>query len=299
MIGLLNNPLQKEYPADYLLARLAARRGEDFAMLRVPPGQEGRYRAVPAALRQEYRWLYGQLNGCLRQTLAPLFVYFELPALFLLLRIKAGRSTEGRAIAMAESLLAPALQKAARGPTGPAAALRLIDQAWSLRDKTPAGVLTIYAGSGLAAVEEHVMQKLLEGEAQGHSSPALRHFWSMMVDRRNVLALAKRLRWQARRAFGYCTGGMIPVRRLRQAEAMQRPDLLPVFAESLGMAVQQAQWPLEATLDHHVSHGLRQTVAPLDAAGQVVNYMWDAFLAARQSEEMAAGGAGAGWEPGK
>ena len=265
MTGLLADLPQPGYPADYLLARLAARRERWREM---QEGQTG-WRALAV----EFRWLYGQLHRGLRRELAPLFLYFELRPLFLFLRALASEvGATGKELLVA-TLLADELKRALLRERELIAAVRLIGRHW--RPAVDLGHL--YASGGLAAVEQEVTRQVLAAGAQ--SSAALRGFWGAVIDLENIMALGKRQRWQAKRPFGYWAGGSIFRRRLGQAEQGRATLPLPMAAV-VERAAQAGEWPLEELLVARVQQQLRQAERP--AATAVAAYMWGAYAATRR-----------------
>lgn len=265
MTGLLADLPQPGYPADYLLARLAARR-ERWREMR--EGQTGWH-----ALAVEFRWLYGQLHRGLRRELAPLFLYFELRPLFLFLRALASDVGEAGKEVLVATLLADELKRALLRERELTAAVRLIGRHW--RPAVDLGHL--YASGGLAAVEQGMTRQVLAAGAQ--SSAALRGFWSAVIDLENIMALGKRQRWQAKRPFGYCAGGSIFRRRFGQAE-QGRATLPSPMAAMVERATQAGEWPLEEVLVARVQQQLRQAERP--PATAVAAYMWDAYAATRR-----------------
>lgn len=273
MIGLLANPPQPEYPADYLLARLMARQPRWDQEL---APADGNTTAGWAALAAEFRWLYGQLHHRLRRELAPLFVYFELRPLFLFLRgVASGNAGKGSEL-LATGLLADGLKQRLCAAQELPVALRLLERAWPVAPP----LHRLYAASGLAAVEEGLTRQLLEQGGQQRAS--LRAFWAALVDLENIMALAKRLRWQARRPFGYSTGGTLAVRRFVLAERNQEPLLAFSLAVPLRNAVVEGAWPLEELLRDRVQQQLRTRETSLQPAAAVAAYMWGAYGVTRR-----------------
>lgn len=280
MIGLLVNPPQPGYPADYLLARLAVRRRrweEELA----PRGEAA---GSWAALAQEFRWLYGQLNAQLRQELAPLFVYFELRPLFLFLRGLAGtKGGEGTRVLMA-TLLADGLKRDLLREHEAGAALRLLSRVWP----TKIDLGRLAATGGLAAVEQEMTRQVL---AIAASRPAvLQRFWAAVADRENVMALAKRLHWQAERPFAYHAGGAIDRRRLRKSEQHRALSRTLSLSGVFDRAVRDGEWPLEEALIDRVQQQLVGQQRPLAPATAVASYMWGAYATTRRLAVAPAGG---------
>jgi len=261
MIGLLVELPQPGYPADYLLARLPARRA------RWERGAE----MVPLAA--EFRWLYGQLHQQLRRELAPLFVYFELRPLFLFLRGLASNTGKAGRELLATTLLADGLKRALSRERELTAAVRLI----GCRCPPGADLVHLYANGGLAAVEQGMTRQVL---AAGRQAPAgLHDFWAAVIDLENTMALAKRRRWQAKRPFGYCAGGFILPRRFSQVE--QGRMAVPLSLSGMvGRAVHDGDWPLEESLVARVRQQLRRSARP--PASAVAAYMWGAYASSRR-----------------
>ncbi|HSR36023.1 MAG TPA: hypothetical protein VLL73_02495 [Desulfurivibrionaceae bacterium] len=277
MTGLLVDLPQPGYPAEYLLARLAARR-ECW-----PEKWQGL--AGWGALAAEFRWLYGQLNRQLRHQLAPLFVYGELRPLFLFLRgLAAGDPAKGREL-LAATLLAEPLKDRLHHAADLAGAARQLDQCWP----GEVALSRHCAAGGVAALEAAATRRVLDAALR----PAvLRPFWAAVVDLENVLALAKRLRWQARRPFGYLHGGALGVRCLAQAEQAQAPAMVAAYAQPLGAAMQAGEWRLEELLRQRVERQLTRQAWPMAPAVAVAAYMWAAHGVARQQAMALEGGCG-------
>lgn len=273
MIGLLASLPQSDYPVDYLLARLPARQAhwrERFA-----PCRQDEALAGWAAMAQEFRWLYGQLNRRLRQELAPFFVYCALRPLFLFLRdLASGREEPGQRLLVA-TLLADDLKRALLDARRVEVALRQLNRYWP---PDPA-LERLYEAGGLPAVEQRMTHDLLVTAAYG--SAVLRPFWAAVIDLENITALAKRLRWRAARPLVYRDGGLLSVRRLAAAERLAAPELLPAVAAPIARAVQEGNWPLEELLVERVANHTRRSASGAPAA-MVASYLWGAYAATRR-----------------
>ena len=268
MIHLLADLPQPGYPADYLLARLPARRP--------------RWREEPAVglggwpgLAHESRWLYGQLPQRLRRELAPLFLYFELRPLFLFLRgLAAGHCAPANEL-LAATLLADDLKRTLLRAREVWEALRVLASWWP----GGAGLERLAATNGLAAAEQAMTGALLREAAR--SAAVLRPLWAALVDLENVIALAKRLRWQVAAPFGYRSGGLVARRRFLRAERSRVPEMAALVAAPLRTAAQQGNWSLEGVLVGRVERqlGAAATTAP---AATVAAYLWGAYAATRR-----------------
>ena len=107
LVELLHPYPAPGFPDDYLLARLARRRAVRLASCPAGTGEEAR-----RELDRELDWFHGQLEPELRRQLAPVLLYFELPALLAALRFM--RAMDRRALPTPE----PGVQPPAPGNSG-------------------------------------------------------------------------------------------------------------------------------------------------------------------------------------
>ncbi len=284
MIGLLAELPQPDYPADYLVARLAARRSR-WAAGRSPGAGDDHGGMVSRAA--EFHWLYGQLPRRLRRELAPLFVYFELRSLFLFLRGLARGSKEGGKALFDGSLLHDGLRQRLLGEQEAGAAVRRLSRFW------PAGTTLSrsYAAGGCAALEDEMTRQVLA--AGRRSSAGLRDFWATLIDLENLMAVAKRRRWQARFPFAYRCGGIVGPRLLRKAEHGMVTSLADPMAAAVESAVGEGNWQLEDLLVTRVQQRLARTARTAAPAASVAAYLWGIHAMTRRHAVAAAGGAAA------
>lgn len=277
MIGLLAERPQPEYPADYLLARLAARRSWWAG------GDHGGMVSRAA----EFRWLYGQLNARLRRELAPLFVYFELSSLFLFLRGLARGSKEGGRSLLDASLLHDGLRQMLLGEQEVGAAVRRLSRFWPPEND----LRRWYAVGGCAGLEDEMTRQVLAAGCR--SSAALRDFWAALIDLENLLALAKRRRWHAQSPFAYHRGGTVGPRLLRKVEHNMTTSPAIPMAASVEAAGGEGNWQLEDLLVRRVQQRIARTARTAPPAAAVAAYLWGIHAMTRRQAVAATGGAAA------
>jgi vacuolar-type H+-ATPase subunit C/Vma6 len=215
------------YPADYLVARLGGRRSlmienwDAFVMAEKPvlPARYAEHargrpgEAIDRALKHELRWVARQMDNGLRKIFHPVFIYFELGALFSCIRYKARRdTTEAVQSALAHSLLSRALRSAVLEAASQAAALSSVEDAFASRSKIYRGITR--AGKP-ADVEQRLTDTFLKDSAARAAHPVIRGFFRTVIDMRNMVSAYKRLRWGIEAAPPIIEGGSAGAPRLR------------------------------------------------------------------------------------
>jgi len=215
------------YPADYLVARLGARRGllvrnwEEFLMA-AKPALPARYaghaggrpeEAVARALKRELRWVARQMDRGLREAFRPVFAYFELGTIFTCVRYKARKdSDEDVRGALEASLLAGALKRAVIEAPSQAAALGAAAGAFATSPEIRREIL---AAGKIAEAEQRLTDALLADSAARAPHPVIRGFFRVVIDMRNLVSIYKRLRWGIEAAPPVIEGGNAGAWRLK------------------------------------------------------------------------------------
>lgn len=297
---LLKQPVYEGYPTEYLLARIRGRRARQISGLR-PSGVEPSlspaspaWRAAPGEptatearekLRAECLWLYRQMNDGLRETFAPLFLWFELRTILLCVRFRRGGEREPAAGLLGASLLAERVQRVLTGAGEPVA---VIDEL--------AGLLAAVAGEchdlgkvyrqrGGRAWEERLVTVCLERLTAPPLHPVLREFFRALVDAINLAALAKQLRWQLQVPPAFVRGGEIAPERLAKVAAEGSPTGFATLIASLpGMgrlpAVPSNPEPL---LFAWLTRRVRKLAREPRGIGLIVDYLWNYVVEARNT----------------
>jgi hypothetical protein len=191
LIDLLAGVRTDGYPTDFLLARLQARIAAFAERCPAGRGEEGWL-----ALHDEYRWLFRRMNRGLRNDLAPVFFYFELRNLFAALRFGAGADRDGLTATLAASLLGPEVRLIlTKGQPFPATLTelgRLLDGYGEGFDR----LAEIWRQGGHGPLETALFSGFSRIINREQPPPAVRDFLARLLERRQLLRLAKGQRWQ-------------------------------------------------------------------------------------------------------
>jgi len=289
------------YPTDYLLARIASRRRElvsDWFATPVPaagqdiafPGRRpSAARGTPAALarerlRQEYRWVYLQMNQGLNCTMAPLFLWFELRTITIALRLRRGGERERELMAelLGGSLLSKRVQQVLGEPGTGAGALAGLLEAVAEPGR---GLGALYRGQKGREYEALFLALYLERTMRSTLHPVLREFFRCVIDLMNLLALAKQLRWQLEEPQSFIRGGTIATRRLEEVLNTKGAAGLAALLRTQG-----GPEGIPALRDNPESFllcRLTRKVAGLGrdplGIGRILAYLWDCSIEARNA----------------
>jgi hypothetical protein len=191
LLDLLVTVRQEGYPTDYLLARLRART-ESFAG-RCP---SGRGEEAWLELQKEYGWIFRQMNIGLRTELAPVFFYFELRNLFAALRFCAGADRDGLQTTLSASLLRSQVQIILKKDHTFPATLKELGNLLGRYGENFSRLEEVWRIGGLRSVETSILGGFF-GIVQREKPPrAVRDFLRRLLERHNLLQLAKEQRWQ-------------------------------------------------------------------------------------------------------
>lgn len=188
---LLATVRQEGYPTDYLLARLRART-ESFTG-RCPAG---RGEEAWLELQREYGWLFRQMNVGLRNTLAPVFFYFELRNLFAALRFCAGADRDGLNSTLSECLLGQQLQLILKKDHAFPATLKELSNLFGCYGKGFKGLDEVWRIGGLRSVEISILGGFTEIVQRENPPRAVRDFLGRLFERHTLLQLSKEQRWR-------------------------------------------------------------------------------------------------------
>jgi hypothetical protein len=290
LTALLEQPAGEGYPAEYLLARIRGRRAKLIAARLAPVAGElpvpGGMTATAAReqLRAEFCWVYRQMNDELRQTFAPLFFWFELRTILLALRFRRA-GERGKAVRLlSASLLAEPVRQALTEEGDPA---RLIDELAGLLATVAEpcrGLGDICRQQGWKYFEQGLVTCCLERMPGPPVHPLLREFFRALIDLRNLVTLAKQLRWQLKGPSAFIRGGELATTRLEKAREEGTPEGLAALLGSLpGMgAVPAVPGNPEPLLLGWLTRKLRALGRDPLGIGLVLDYLWNCSVEARR-----------------
>jgi ATP synthase (C/AC39) subunit len=283
LMALLSRPAFAGYPDEYLLARLRGRRAKQASERHSPTAAAGMTDAEAwDAMRSEFRWVYRQMNGGLRETFAPLFLWFELRTITLCLRFRRGGERGKAAGLLPASLLAKPVQQALTEDGEPAAVMEAVSGLLAAVAGPYRGLGAIYRERGGREHEQLLVTLYLERMTALPLHPVLREFFRSLIDMRNLVTLAKQLRWQLHEPQLFIRGGEITPERLGKALEEGNPAGLAALLAALpGMgAIPAGQENPEQQLFGWLTAKVRRLGRDPLGAGLVLDYLWRCFVEA-------------------
>lgn len=283
LMALLSRPAFDGYPDEYLLARLRGRRAG------LSSGRQSQAAAAGItdagawdAQRSEFRWVYRQMNAGLRQTFAPLFLWFELRTIILCLRFRRGGERVKAAGLLPASLLAKPLQQALTEDGEPAEVMDALSGLLAAVADQYRGLGDLYRERGGRELEQRLVTLYLERMTDLPLHPLLREFFRALIDMRNLVTLAKQLRWNLREPQAFIRGGELAPERLGQSlgegSAAGVAALLAAFP---GMGtLSTAPLNLEQQLYGWLTGKVRRFGRDPLGVGLVLDYLWRCFVEA-------------------
>lgn len=290
---LLETPEDRGYPLEYLLSRIRGRRAclitdwkslisEAAPLESLSPSRYGGWVAEKSpegiwrSLVREFRWVYVQLNGTLRQIFKPFFLYTELRTLFICLRhIKdknAGRIDE----LLAVSLLSDEIKRVLKTSEDISSAVAGIERLFLSLSDGFRGLTEIADAEGLRGVEQQLTNTYLVHTVHAKLHPLVRDFFIRIIDARNIISLYKYLRMNMTAALTFIPGGTILETRLR--EILDKKDIF-----GIGSLIQEiAKTKMEITGAAPVENALYKAITkflkkagkdPL-GVGLILDYLW-------------------------
>ena len=283
LMALLSRPAFDGYPDEYLLARLKGRRA-NLGRERQSPAAAGGMTDADAwdPMRSEFRWVYRQMNEGLRQTFAPLFLWFELRTIILCLRFRRGGERGKAASLLPASLLAKPVQQALTEDGEPAAVMDALSGLLAAVTEQYRSLGDFYRERGGREHEQRLVTLYLERMTALPLHPLLREFFRSLIDMRNLVTLAKQLRWQLREPQAFIRGGEITPERLgkvlEEGTAAGLATLLAAVPD-IG-ALPAAPFNPEPQLFSWLTGKVRRLGRVPLGVGLVLDYLWRCFVEA-------------------
>ncbi|MCL7486815.1 MAG: hypothetical protein M8357_01400 [Desulfobulbaceae bacterium] len=288
MLGLLHKCTRAGYPPDYLVSRIRGRIGAPAA--RAPITRAGGYTfreddaAIWDAAAAERQWLYLQMDDRLRKDLAPLLLYGELPTLIRCLRnLEAGRP-DAVEVDLAASLLADEVKKimAIHGPLAEIVGKLerfFVDTALGLH-----GLAAAYGEGGVHGCEELIRRRYFEQVFIFAGHPEAIWWLRSLIDLRNVMTLAKCVRWKESERSMLIDGGHIGIRKRDQVPSEAGLEKLVRRFVGGGRAPSSDLHPvsLEPLLHDHLSTAMTRRMRSVCPVACCSGYIWHIFASARK-----------------
>lgn len=238
------------------------------------------YARVERALRRERERLFGWMNEPLRCLLAPLFWLEEIHLLASTIRRVAGQMGS-ESDALRESLLAADLKRTLA--TGSVVkVLEELAARLSVIDPEFAALPGIYTGSGTAGVEAALNDITLEHCVRVSRNSQLTRYFRLLMDSRNLLTIAKHLRWRLPAPTKYLKGGSLRHRTLQElGSGNDMPGLMAQVARLGGAAAAAPDSTPEKGLLGARLLFLKHLAREEEGAGVLLDYLCRCSMEAR------------------
>ncbi|MGE5894153.1 MAG: V0D/AC39 family V-type ATPase subunit, partial [bacterium] len=290
---LLERTEDRGYPTEYLLTRIRSKRSQlirDWKSMLLDIGSlenvsSGRYRGLALEktpegiwrrLIREYRWVYSQMNGELREIFRPFFVYSELRTLFICLRHAedrtAGRLDELLSLSLLSQSLKAVLMKSEDIPT----AVDGIERIFRSLSENFSGLREILDDEGLRGVEQRITERYLVHTMNTNLHPLMKRFFIRIIDSRNILKLYKHLKLNMKAPAVFTPGGSIAEERMR--DILDAGDLFavgPLIQRFTGVRIDAMETArVENALYRAITRFLKQEGRDPLGIGPILDYLW-------------------------
>lgn len=294
---LLRHLEDRGYPVEYLLSRIRGRRSrlindwrpliydaapmdylasaryQGFVRDRSPEG-------IWRSLLMEYRWVYSQMNGQLREIFKPFFLYTELRTIFICLRHLKDEKSGTAVDLLGNSLLSAEIVKILSSSEDMPSAMRGIERAFLQLSEQFAGLGNVLEAEGLRGVELSLTNTYLAVIVDTRLHPLMKIFFARLIDSRNIMSVYKCLRLEKRTALPLVPGGMIPEAKLRAI--VEKGDLFGVNSlvrEFSGIKIETPDpTKVETALYKGMTRFLKKEGREPFGAGPILDYLWKCSL---------------------
>lgn len=276
MLSLLQPPRSEGYPSDFLFSRLRGKRQQLFSADSAGNGssRDDQWQA----LQSDYHWLFGLMNPGLRRIFAPVFLYCELRNLHLMLRAIVGKEQPELARLCRQSLLNKTLLKQLQNCESFDGALSVIDT-WMTSIIVDWELLTVSNDRrGTREVEQQLVDGFLRGLSARQLQPDIAAFMAGLIDSRNILTVARYLRWDLDNP-PILDGGTELSRQLENGQKKNgRAGLQSVVSRYTGEVGADVAL-LEIELRDRFSRQVELAGRDPLGIGLVLDYLWRCYLA--------------------
>jgi vacuolar-type H+-ATPase subunit C/Vma6 len=294
---LLRHLEDRGYPVEYLLSRIRGRRSrliadwrpliydaapldylasvryQGFVKERSPEG-------VWRNLLREYRWVYSQMNGQLRELFQPFFLYAELRTIFICLRHMNDQKAGSVEDLLSESLLSGKIREIFSLSADTRSAVQGLERAFLSLSERFGGLSGVLDAEGLRGVEQRLTNTYLTVIAKSELHPLMRTFFAKLIDSRNIMSVYKYLRLEQGTSPPFITGGTISEARLRAV--LDKGDLFGVNSLVRDFSGVKLETPdptkVEIALYKGITRFLKKEGREPFGAGPILDYLWKCSL---------------------
>jgi hypothetical protein len=285
--NLLEEPVQRNYPEEYLIARIRGKRVrliKDWEGLLSSPDISGLIRSYGytsagwSGLLKRYRWIYSEMNNRLRNLFWPYFVWIEFRTLFIFLRYLKGGYIEKAQDILNISLLSQEIKK-------------LVVSGGDL-ESTVKELTVLLAGfykeflfaeerflkKGISGFEIFMNNTLIEYLTSLKLNEPLRSFILYLADMRNIINLYKSIKWDIP-LQDFIRGGRISYRIL---EELKNKGSLTGVSEMV-RSITGFSGEIEDSLLKGLGRLLKKRSYEPDGKGLILYYLWCLYIENRNA----------------
>ena len=295
MKDLLEEPLQRNYPEEYLIARIRGKRGrliKDWETLFYAPDIPGLLRSSGytsagwSGLLKRYIWIYSEMNDSLRSCFWPYFVWIEFKTLFISLRyIKAGYIEKAQDI-LKISLLSQEIKKLVVSRRDFDSTVKELAVLLGGFYKDFHAAEEIFLKKGLSGLEIFINNTLMEYLRFLKLHEPLRSFILYLIDMRNIINTYKSIKWNI--PFqDFIGGGRISHRILE--ELKNKGSLTGVL--DMVRSITGFSGEVEDSLLKGLGRMLRKMSYEPDGKGLILYYLWCLYIENRNAGTILEGSA--------
>ncbi|HEX9080190.1 MAG TPA: V-type ATPase subunit [Desulfuromonadaceae bacterium] len=286
--------LMREMPAggpdDWIVARIRARRAllvdnwDELLLARIPP------ESLPPApwrsgsvtgpfggrrtLQREYAWVFRRMDKPQRRLLLPPFWLAELRTLAICLRRRiGGLAADGEMLR--ESLLGDRVRRALVEPPDGASAVAALTEVLSPHDSAFGRLPAAFRNGGGAALEGALYDISLEHFAAAATDAAMARYLELLIDRRNLVGLAKHLYWRLAAPPPFLEGGRCaPALLARLFSHGDTGGIAPLVARLGGQCRDAGPGEVERGMLEALGRALRRLGREPEGIGPILDYLW-------------------------
>lgn len=259
------------YPTDYLLSRVRSRRVlyKNFIAGESPV-------EIWRHLLKEYRWIYIQMNGALRNIFRRFFIYSELRTIFMCLRYKKGEYEKIEEL-LRFSLLSDDIKELLMGDSDIMTAIGGVEGAFlSISDRF-GGLKDIFMKDGFRGFEQELTDVYFENTIDSKLHHTIKDFFTYVIDSRNIIAVYKHIRWQMHDYPSFINGGSIKEARLRRIFERQDISGITTLVQKLTGIITDAG-NIENSLLKRTTRFLRETARDPLCIGIILEHLWRCYV---------------------
>lgn len=285
----LLEPLQRNYPEEYLVSRIRGGRSRLIKDWNVPLYstdlrgflREFHYDFEDSSflrpLLKRYRWLYSEMNDRLRDLFWPYFLFYELKTLIICLRyIKAGYREDAESL-LKFSLLSIKIKDIVLALNDFDRVVRSLMEYLSGADIRFLEGYEIFHKKGLQEFERFIYNRSLQYLLTFNLQRPINTFITYQIDMRNVLSLYKSIKWEIITPPEFLSGGKLNLKELERI-LIQRD--LNLFSSILRRLTGLSGENIEDILLKGLSSRLRK-LSYVDSIGLILHYLWSFYIELR------------------